>query len=129
MLDTNMQFYAISDRDDGKYSLKDKLSIKIVNEFNDFIRGLYKLSPQEIVDKSYEKVAKEEIVYIVEENDYSDEKYKLMLSEENLLDGLYNEWLTSDGNYNELLGYSVEKFLNSLVQKSKENKNKEDACR
>ena len=127
MLDTNMQYYAISERDDGKYTLKDKVSIKIVNEFNDFIRGLYKLSSQEIVDKSYEKISKEEIVYIVEENDYSDEKYKLMLSEENLLDGLYNEWLTSDGNYNELLGYSVEKFLNSLVQKSKENK--EDACR
>ena len=129
MIDTNMQCYLIPDRDDGKYTLKDKVSIKIVNEFNDFIRGLYKLSPQEIVDKSYEKISNEEIVYIVEENDYSDEKYKLMLSEENLLDGLYNEWLTSDGNYNELLGYSVEKFLNSLVQKSKENKNKEDACR
>lgn len=129
MLDTNMQFYAISDRDDGKYSLKDKLSIKIVNEYNDFIRELYKLSPEEIVDKSYEKVAKEEIVYIVEENDYSDEKYKLMLNEEDLLDGLYNEWLTSDGNFNELLGYSIERFVNYLVQKSKENRDKGNEIR
>ena len=71
-----------------------------------------------IVGNSYEKVCKEELVYILMDTDYSIDTYKLMLKEEYLLDSLYEEWIDFDGNFNEMMGYSVDKYVNFLKEKS-----------
>lgn len=126
MLDVNKHYMIPVDTDTEEGKLKEKVIRKLINEFNKYIDELYKLPPNAIVGNSYEKVCKEELVYILMDSDYSIDTYKLMLKEEYLLESLYEEWISFDGNFDEMLGYSVDKYVYFLKEKSIEKKPKEE---
>lgn len=111
-----------------KDKLFDKVNEKVVKEYNDFIDNLKQLSPNQIIDKAYEKICKEEFVYKLENKNLSETELKAILKSPNFLSECYEEWLGSDGNFNELLEYSMENAIEQLVndfkQETKE-KNKE----
>ena len=51
--------------------LKEKLDIKIQQEYDKFIEKLMKLSPKEIIESSYEKIFKEEFISMIQGKELS----------------------------------------------------------
>jgi hypothetical protein len=65
-------------------------------EYDAFIDRLRAKTPDEILVAAYEKVCKEEIVIVFENNFYSEKEYAALLKIENPLDTFYLEWLDTD---------------------------------
>ncbi len=108
--------------------LKQRVQEKITNEYNDFIEELKKERPEVIIERAYEKVCKEEMLYVFEKNDLSVNECKSLLKCSNILDDCYSEWLKSDGNFNEMLEYAVENSIKHITEdfkREQKNKNKD----
>lgn len=59
--------------------LKEKFIKKINEEYDNFVKVLKELDAEEIIDRAYEHVCKQEKVYIYENKDFSEEEYKALL--------------------------------------------------
>ena len=108
--------------------LKQRDQEKITNEYNDFIEELKKERPEVIIERAYEKVCKEEMLYVFEKNDLSVNECKSLLKCSNILDDCYSEWLKSDGNFNEMLEYAVENSIEHITEdfkREQKQKNKD----
>ena len=108
--------------------LKQRVQEKITNEYNDFIEELKKERPEVIIERAYEKVCKEEMLYVFEKNDLSVNECKSLLKCSNILDDCYSEWLKSDGNFNEMLEYAVENSSEHITEdfkREQKQKNKD----
>ena len=101
--------------------LKDQLDKKIDKEFNDFIQELKRCKPEVILERAYEKVSKEEMIYKIKDRDYSLGELKALLKTDGILDECYDEWLKSDGNFNEVLEYAVDKRIELIKDDYKDN--------
>lgn len=88
--------------------LQQKVQEKLVNEYNKFVNGLKREKPEVIIERAYEKVCKQEMVYCFEKKNLSASECKAILKSPNILDECYDEWLKSDGNFNEMLEYSID---------------------
>ena len=128
-MDTNRLDYMIPERENGNYTLKDKVIIKITNQYNDFISELYKLSPEDIVNRANEKTIKEEIIYYLQAIDYSPKQYEAMLKDEDLLSELYFEWTSSNEDFYEILEAPIDKYINLLQERNRINRSKDDIVR
>jgi len=111
--------------DDDIDVLKEKLEEKVNNEYKEFTDNLKKCTPEIILDKAYEKVCKEEMIYKITEKDYEVSDLKALLKADGILQECYDEWLKSDGNINEVLGYAVDTRIDLIIEdfetKSKQN--------
>lgn len=105
--------------------LKQKFDKKIDNEYKEFIKELKQCSPDIIIERAYEKVSKEEMIYKIKEKNYTVSDLKALLKSDDLLDECYDEWLKSDGNFNELLEYPVEERIDLIIDDYRERKQKE----
>ena len=95
--------------------LKQRVQEKLTNEYNDFISELKKEKPEVIIERAYEKVCKEEMIYVFEKKDLSASECKSLLKCSNILSDCYDEWLKSDGNFNEMLEYAVDNSIEHIV--------------
>ena len=95
---------------DYEMKLKQELYDKLEKEYNDFIEDLKTKTPDEIINKSYEKVMKEELKAL--------NKTKAPLEE------LYQGWMDYDGGVHEPLQYSIEDTLEFLKKEQQKNRNK-----
>lgn len=111
--------------------IRQELYDKLENEYNNFIDELKTLPPEKIIDKSYEKVMKEETLsmFIPESKMFDMEELKALNKEKNPLEYLYQGWMDSDLNINQLYEDNVRDSLYDLVEeqknKSKENRKKD----
>ena len=105
-------------------NLKEKLREKINKEYYNFVTELKKLEAKEIIDRAYEYVCKQEMIYIYENKEFSEQEYKALLKCTDVLSDCYDEWLKTDANFNELLEYAVdnstEHILDDFKQKIKQ---------
>ena len=85
-------------------------------EYNSFIEHLKTLPPEKIIEHSYEKVFKEEIVLLVECDsiEFSPKQAKALLAEKQPLDHLYTEWMHDDSSYCDMLRDCVCETLKDL---------------
>jgi hypothetical protein len=97
-------------------SLKEQLYEKAETEYSDFIEVLKQSSPEEVINRAYEKVTKEEMLYLIKDKDLDDTEIKALLKSNNLLSEFYDEWLKSNGNFNEMLGYSLDNRIGTIVE-------------
>lgn len=108
----------------------DQLYEKLLGEYKDFINHLETLPPKEIIEYSYEKVFKEEFVYIfesielkettnIEYGEISIEHAKSLLSEEKPLEFLYKAWMDKEESYMDRLRDCVEQAVTGLAPKDK----------
>ena len=109
-------------------NLKDKLIKKLEQEIEDFKSELKEKGVDYAIDRAYELTAKQEMLdYIQYDIDMPKTDRKALIERENLLDELYAEWLKTDGNMREHIGYSVDKTLNLIrndyINSIKKNKN------
>lgn len=75
------------------------LNDKIKQEYNDFINQLKQMPPDEIINYSYQKVFKEDIVTAVVNSNLSQKEAKALYRLRNPLQDLYDEWLSNDFSY------------------------------
>ena len=103
--------------------IRQELYDKLDKEYNTFIEEIKQLPPEQIIDKSYEKVMKEEFVgmFYPENTEYDISDIKALNKSKNPLEELYQGWMDFDGGIHESLGYSVENTIEDL---KKEQRNK-----
>lgn len=106
--------------------VKQCLYDKLEKEYQGFINELIKLTPEEIIDKSYEKVMKEELkdMFYPDNNYYDIRDLRGLIKADKPLEELYLGWMDFDGGIHEQLKYSVDDTL-EFLNKQQKNKNKE----
>lgn len=111
--------------------IRQELYAKLEKEYNNFIDEIKTLPPEKIIDKSYEKVMKEETLsmFYPESKMFDMEEIKALNKEKNPLEYLYQGWMDSGLNLNQLYEDNVRDSLYDLVeeqrQKLKENRKKD----
>lgn len=105
--------------------LREELYEKLSLEYDSFIEEIKKLPPEKIIDKSYEKVMKEELVamFYPESDQYDISDIKALNRSESPLEELYQGWMDDDSGINQALESSVETTIDFL-KKEQKNKNK-----
>ena len=84
---------------DMKKELNQILFEKMSQEYELFINRLITLSPEEIINASYEKVFKEDILAIVSSEDLDLGYVKALLRENSPLEGCYQSLLKEEVTY------------------------------
>lgn len=110
--------------------MEEKLFEKLNKELESLKSKMRKGGIDYAIDKSYELTTKQEIIDSIQyDHNLSNTEIKALLSKENLLDSLYDDWLDFDGNMREHINYSVDESLNSIVSdyRKEKIKNKDDA--
>ena len=75
------------------------------------------------IDRAYELTTKQEIIDSIQfDHSLSKTEIKALVSRENVLDELYDDWLSFDGNMREHINYSVDKSLNLITDEYKKDK-------
>lgn len=105
---------------------REKLYKKVENEFKEYIDNLKELPFDRIIEKSYETTIKDEFKSLCyhEFNILSDNDIKFLQKQRQPLQTLYDCWLDSNANINELLSTVIENELSSLKQIENNRKNK-----
>ena len=104
--------------------LKDLLYEKMSNEQDNFIEKLKHSSPEEIISKAYEKVMRDDILMLFD-NDFLDTKQtKALLKLEYPLAACYDEWLKNDCTYMDMLRDTVDDFSEKLARSQEQAKKK-----
>ncbi|GHV10508.1 hypothetical protein FACS1894219_00040 [Clostridia bacterium] len=77
-------------------TVQDRLYAELSAEYDAFIDNLKAKTPGEIIDSSYEKTYKEEILINCESGSIGDKEAAALLALDNPLDELYRNWLHTD---------------------------------
>lgn len=103
-------------------TLEEKLANKVGDEWKAFLDDMKKESPAVLIESAYEISTKDNIqTYITEENpDLSEKRISALLSRDNILEELYEEWnhnefLNSYSDVEELLKLTADKILSSTI--------------
>lgn len=105
--------------------MEDKLFKKLEQEMDNYKDYIKERGVEFAIDRAYELTSKQEIIDSLRyDNSLSKVQIKSLLSRDNLLDELYDDWLSFDGNMREHINYSVDKSINAITQNYSKNKNK-----
>ena len=98
--------------------MEEELYQKLYNEFNKFKAEMKENGVDYAIDRAYELTTKQEIIDSIQyDHILSKTEIKALLSRENVLDEMYDDWLSFDGNMREHINYSVDKSLRIIVDK------------
>ena len=105
--------------------MEEKLFKKLEEEMNDYKDYIKERGVEFAIDRAYELTSKQEIIDSLRyDNSLSKTQIKALLSRDNLLDELYDDWLSFDGNMREHINYSLDKSLNTITENYLKNKSK-----
>lgn len=103
--------------------MEEKLYQKLYDELNKFKVTMKENGVDYAIDRAYELTTKQEIIDSIQfDHSLSKTEIKALLSKENVLDELYDDWLSFDGNMREHINYSVDKSLNLITDEYKKDK-------
>ena len=75
------------------------------------------------IDRAYELTTKQEIIDSIQfDHSLSKTEIKALLSRDNVLDELYSDWLSFDGNMREHINFSVDESIRTITKEYKETK-------
>ena len=81
----------------------EELNLQLYNkmsaEFEKFKEELLNSSPQDILDRAYEYIIKDDIVLSLEYTDLSASRADALLKSENSLDDVYDAWMDSESSH------------------------------
>ena len=99
---------------------------KVKAEYDTFIDELKRMTPEQVIERAYEKVTKENLVITIQENELSPSEAKVLFREKYPLDRLYQEWLDTDVSEMQLLKDSIDdtakKAVTEMKDKQKESR-------
>lgn len=93
---------------------------KVQAEYDTFISELKTKPVEEVIEKAYEKVMKEEMVCICEFAKHNQKEAKALYLEKYPLDRMYQDWLKNDVSYMDMLRDSVDDSAKSALMERKE---------
>ena len=110
----------------SKEDLRDLLYQKASKEQDAFIEHLKTLTPEQIIDRSYEKAMRDDILMTFE-NDYmsehlSEKQVKELLKLDCPLAVCYAEWLDTDVSHMDMLRDTIDDFTKKLVEENEQQK-------
>lgn len=91
-----------------KIDYNDLLYRKVRKEYDAFVAEIEKLPPKDIVAHSYEKVFKEDITMCFEDISLEQKEAKALFKKQKPLDFVYNEWLSCDRSYMDMLRDTID---------------------
>lgn len=94
----------------------DLLFIKMQQEYILFLDDLKELPTTEILERSYEKTVKQELLYMCEETELPQEQAKALYEMKKPLDGIYQDWLKSDKHIRESLDGAFSNTANKEIE-------------
>ncbi len=92
---------------------------KLAKEHDDFIADLKTKTPEQIIESSYEKVMKDDLLSVFEYTDFSQTEAKALYRLDKPLDALYQEWLHNDMTYMDMLRDTIDNRIESAVREMK----------
>ena len=103
----------------NEMEIRKSLYQRMESEYNAFIDGLKKKNPEEILEFAYEKVVKEETLgmFYPESENFRLEHIEALSKTEVPLEELYQGWMDSDVNLNQLYEDNVYDTMEELFDK------------
>ncbi|MBR3996195.1 MAG: DUF3848 domain-containing protein [Clostridia bacterium] len=107
-------------------NLRDLLYQKASKEQETYIEHLKTLPPEQIIDRSYEKVMRDDILMTFE-NDYmseylSEKEVKALLKLDYPLSACYDAWMDNDCSHMEMLRDTIEDYAKRLAEEQRQEK-------
>lgn len=93
---------------------------KVQAEYDAFIEELKRMTPEQVIDRAYEKVTKENMVMVIQENNLELSEAKALCREKYPLDRMYQEWLDTDVSEMQMLKDSIDDTAKKAVKEMKE---------
>ena len=109
----------------SKENLRELLYQKASKEQDAFIEHLKTLPPEQIIDKAYEKVMRDDILMTFEDDYLSEKQVAELLKLDYPLSACYDEWMETDASHMEMLRDTIDDFTKELVKENEEQKQKD----
>ena len=93
---------------------------KLQAEYNAYIESLKQMTPEQVIERAYEKVTKENMVTIIQENELTPAEAKALYRERYPLDLMYQEWLDTDVSEMQMLKDSIDDTAKKAVKEMKD---------
>lgn len=88
---------------------------KVRVEYERFIEALKKMTPEQVIEKAYEKAIKEDMVTEIQQCNLTQEEANALYLEKYPLDLMYQEWLDTDVSFMGLLRDSIDDTAKKAV--------------
>ena len=95
---------------------------KVQAEYDAFIEELKRMTPEQVIDKAYQKVIKENMVMAIQDMELTPSEAKALCREKYPLDRMYQEWLDTDVSGMQMLKDSIDDTAKQAVKEMKEKK-------
>ena len=93
---------------------------KVKAEYDNYISDLLQLSKEEIVENAYDIAIKKDILFAFESVGFEESQLDDLLSCENTLSELYDNWNSTDYSNMQNIETSIDDYSNNLVQEQKD---------
>ena len=104
----------------SKPNYNELLYEKVQAEYDAFIEELKRMTPEQVIDRAYEKVTKENMVTIIREENLTPAEAKALNREKYPLDRMYQEWLDTDVSEMQMLEDSIDDTAKKAVKEMKD---------
>ena len=108
----------------SKENLRQTLWEKAAKEQSDYIEHLKTLPPEQIIDRAYEKVMRDDILMSFEDDYLSDKQVAELIKLDYPLSACYDEWMDTDVSHMEMLRDTIDSYAKRLVEENEEQKKK-----
>ena len=102
----------------SKEDLRDLLYQKASKEQDAYYAELRKMTPEQIIEKAYEIVMREDIMIVFEDESLSDKQVEALAKLEYPLSACYDEWQDTDVTYMDILRDAINDFAKKLVEEN-----------
>lgn len=93
---------------------------KVQAEYDTFLEELKQMTPEQVIDRAYEKVTKENMVAVIQEKELTPIEAKALCREKYPLDRMYREWLDTDVSEMQMLKDSIDDTAKKSVRELKD---------
>ncbi len=97
-------------------NLRQALYDKALKEQSEFVKKLMSSPPKAIIDAAYEKVMRDDILMIFEEDSLSEKQVRALLRLDYPLAACYNDWLKNDCSHMEALRDTVGRLAEGMAR-------------
>ena len=106
----------------SKEDLRDLLYQKASKEQETYYDELRKMTPEQIIEKAYEIVMREDIMIVFEDDSLSDKQVEALAKLEYPLSACYDEWQDTDVTYMDRIRDVIDDFANEIIKQNEAKK-------
>lgn len=92
---------------------------KVQAEYDAFIEELKQMTAEQVIEKAYQKVIKEEMVTEIQNGNLEQVEAKALCREKFPLEHMYQDWLDTDVSHMEMLKNSIDDTAKKAVKEMK----------